>query len=293
MSAKNPIGGPGTNQYAVKGRSTQQNPGGAARAAAVGYEPVAVNGVVVAESRHINASDRPSPADRWSNIAAELDGHEHLDPYLVAERAATFRNVMSVDGAIAIDDTGLYEQLLETGVAHRFMLVQRSAYNDDMYFTTHASVPNIEDYMEGEEYPDDWRVHRIIDLDSRASAFDSRDDLSDQDVTTSVSSVGEAMRAWGLGQTYPLADTFRFDNDDKPFTASFTKADAVHPKEAEDWVSAAFGSIGGELVQGFEPGAQSEGHDGADYVLADMKVRLPNGKTVWIKVECPTDVACD
>lgn len=281
MSAKNPIGGPGTNQYAVKGRSTQQNPGGAARAAAVGYEPVAVNGVVIAESRHINASDRP--ADRWSNIAAELDGHEHLDPHLVAERAATFRKVMSAD---PIDDTGLYEQLLETGVANRFMLVQRSAYNDDMYFTTHDTVPDIDDYMDGEEYPDDWRVHRIIDLDSR-------DGGSDEDVTTSVGSVSEAMSAWGLGQTYPLADTFRFDNDDKPFTASFTKADAVHPKEAEDWVSAAFGSIGGELVQGFEPGAQSEGHDGADYVLADMKVRLPNGKTVWIKVECPTDVACD
>lgn len=82
--------------------------------------------------------------------------------------------------------------------------------------------------------------------------------------------------------------------DGKSISSTFTNPNAIHPSDAEGALRAAFEAIGGSFDSGFEPDEQdgSKAIDGnGEYINASMRVVLPDGRAMWVTVECPTDRA--
>ena len=82
--------------------------------------------------------------------------------------------------------------------------------------------------------------------------------------------------------------TYTYDYLDGPVTASFDQPMAVRPDEAEAIIVSAIEAIGGCAVTQFDPTQQPRNTD-EGFVGADFRVEFPDGRRVWLSVECPTD----
>lgn len=49
---------------------------------------------------------------------------------------------------------------------HRYLLVEQTHYDGGHYLTTHAAPEDAADYHDGQEYPDDWTIIELVDLDT-------------------------------------------------------------------------------------------------------------------------------
>lgn len=64
----------------------------------------------------------------------------------------------------------------------------------------------------------------------------------------------------------------------------------MRPEEIEQLLSAALESVGARVTQGFSSEDQEHTAD-PGYLDADIRVELPDGRKVWVRIECPTDAA--
>lgn len=75
---------------------------------------------------------------------------------------------------------------------------------------------------------------------------------------------------------------------DGPVTATFDGPHTIRPEEAAAWLGSVIEAAGGYVAQGFSPEEQQR-NAGPGFVSADILVALPDGRKVWVNVECPTD----
>jgi hypothetical protein len=64
------------------------------------------------------------------------------------------------------DPGALPDDVGEGEPEHRFLLVERTHYDGLHYLTTHETPEDAADYHDGQEYPDDWSIVELIDLDT-------------------------------------------------------------------------------------------------------------------------------
>lgn len=116
---------------------------------------------------------------------------------------------------------------------------------------------------------------------------------AEQFIDALLSLSAKVQRNSAAGLLRPEAGAWEFA-DGKAIESTFTQPQAIHPDDAENALRAAFEAIGGTLDSGFDPSEQdgSKAIDGdGEYINASMRVVLPDGRAMWVTVECPTDRA--
>jgi len=63
------------------------------------------------------------------------------------------------------DTTAAWEQA-DFADKHPFLLIERSVYDASLFVTVHESLAEAADYHDVQEYPDDWTIEYVLDLDT-------------------------------------------------------------------------------------------------------------------------------
>ena len=82
--------------------------------------------------------------------------------------------------------------------------------------------------------------------------------------------------------------TYNYLNKD--VTARFDDPNAVSPEDATLFLYDAIINAGGNITAGFEP-EQTLYKSDPGYVNADFQIELPDGRRLWVSVECPATEA--
>lgn len=80
-----------------------------------------------------------------------------------AERQAKITEVIE---SLTLNDPHCGHVALDT--AERFLLVETNRYDGSAYVTVHESAEAAAQYHDRQEYPEDWPIQTLIDLDSDA-----------------------------------------------------------------------------------------------------------------------------
>jgi hypothetical protein len=78
--------------------------------------------------------------------------------------------------------------------------------------------------------------------------------------------------------------------DDKS-AYTFEHRDAIRPEKAAAFLVEAVRLAGGEVTQGYDPAEQDTDKGDPGYMLADLRIALPDGRRLWVQLECPADQA--
>ena len=84
----------------------------------------------------------------------------------VAETARRRRVAELVERHPLQDPAQFGDPVAELAAAGRFLLVEKSRYDALHFLSAHDSPEQAAEYVDGQEYPDDWKIVTLVDLDT-------------------------------------------------------------------------------------------------------------------------------
>jgi hypothetical protein len=84
----------------------------------------------------------------------------------VADEARRKRLAPLIERFPLQDPAQFADPVAELAAAGRFLLVEQSRYDARHFLSSHASPEQAAAYRDGQEYPEDWEIVTLVDLDT-------------------------------------------------------------------------------------------------------------------------------
>ena len=104
--------------------------------------------------------------EQLHNAAAALQANGDTDLHGAVSWSTEQVPAGHLDELLSIYSDGEVNPDWELDRTCRYLLVERSRYDGSHWLSSHASMANAADYHDGQEYPEDWNIVGLYDLET-------------------------------------------------------------------------------------------------------------------------------